>query len=100
MHNLTYKIIISPDNEITNDLGTLYLTTEDKEFMDQLEKIDNHLVMVNFLDNNTDKYKELIKSTDNYDKLIDLSDGFTKLVENEKLTLLEKLELFEKYHER
>jgi len=80
---MTYKIITFPKDRIIEDLGIgiVYLTTEDQDFMQKLEHIDNHLIMISFLDINTDKYKELTKPIDNYDKLIDISKSFIELAE-------------------
>ncbi len=67
------KVKIAPDNEILWDMGTCYIVTEHKSFIEVLYSIMNYKVMPFFLDDNKQYFSELVEATLEFDKEIDLS---------------------------
>ena len=79
------KVKMSPDNDITGDLGTNYIIIEHQGFIKALESITDCKVMAHFLDENRQYYTELVQTPDHFDREIDVSDSFVKLVENNEM---------------
>lgn len=87
------KIIVTPDNEYTKDLGTNYIETSHSEFIEVLESITDFKVMSSFLDNNKEYYKELLfpRPRFDYEKVIDTSESYLKLLNDDNISIKDKL---------
>lgn len=85
------KVKIAPDNEILGDMGTCYIVTEHKGFIEVLESITDEKVMACFLDDNEQYFTELVVTPSEYDKEIDLSEQVMKLIEDWTIPFKDKI---------
>lgn len=74
------KIIMTPNNKFTWDLGTSYIETTNEDFIEGLKNIGDFEVMGCYLDANTKYYKEHLYPRPRYDfdEEIDLTKSFYK----------------------
>ena len=70
---MLFKIVTFPDSEIMGDLGTCYIVTEHRGFIEALESITDYHVMDRFLTENKRFYIEIFSSPAHYDKEINVS---------------------------
>lgn len=85
------KVKMSPDNDMTGDLGTNYIVTEHQGFVKALENITDCKVMAHFLDENKQYYTELAQTPEHFDREIDVSASFVKLIENNEMEFGDKV---------
>lgn len=85
------KVKYAPDNDITGDMGTSYIVTSHKGFIETLESITDYKVMPCFLDANKKYYQELVKTPDHYDKEIDVTASFMRAIEDDEMDFMDKV---------
>ncbi len=69
---MVIKIIALPYSEITGDLGTFYIVTEHKGFIQALKSISDYKVMMRFLSENARFFIELQNAVEEYDEEINV----------------------------
>ena len=85
------KVKIAPDNEIVEDMGTCYIQSEHKGFIEVLESITDYKVMPFFLDDNEQYFTELVKTPLDFDKEIDLSEQCVKNIKDDTMPFQDKI---------
>ena len=85
------KVKIMPDNEITGDMGTCYIVTDHKGFIETLETITDYKVMACFLDANKHYYQELVKTPSHFDKEIDVTPSVMIAVKDYDMDFMDKI---------
>lgn len=85
------KVKIAPDNEIVEDMGTCYIQSEHKGFIEVLESITDYKVMPFFLDDNEQYFTELVETPLNFDKEIDLSEQCVKNIKDDTMPFQDKI---------
>ena len=83
------KVKYAPDTEELSDMGTVYIITDDVDFIHALSEIKHYKNMVKFLDNNKDMYVELVKTPDTFDMEFDVSHTMLEAVENSEMDIEE-----------
>ena len=84
------KVKYAPDTELVGDMGTNYIVTEHKGFIETLESITDYKVMPRFLDENKQYFTELVKTPEYYDKEIDLSVQCLKNIQDDSMPFSDK----------
>ena len=84
------KVKYAPDTELVGDMGTSYIVTEHKGFIETLESITDYKVMPRFLDENKQYFTELVKTPEYYDKEIDLSEQCLKNIQDDSMPFSDK----------
>lgn len=90
------KVKMAPDNEILGDMGTCYIKTEHKGFIEVLESITDYKVMACFLDDNEQYYTEIVKTPAFYDKEIDVTAECVKNIKDSAMLFRDKIAQREK----
>ncbi len=70
---MLFKIVALPDSEIVGDMGTYYILTEHKGFIEALESIKDYKVMICFLDKTQKFYIEILEKPEHFDKELNVS---------------------------
>ena len=76
------KIKYADDDELLGDLGTVYLETENSEFVKKVLQLDDYRELVKFLDKYKSLYVECREPLDSYDYIHDITE-FTNTVLND-----------------
>lgn len=87
----TIKVKYAPDTEELADMGTVYIITDDVDFIHALSEIKHYKNMVKFLDSNKNMYVELVKTPDTFDMEFDVSHTMADAVENSRMDIEDKL---------
>lgn len=85
------KIIIAPEDKFYGEMGIFYIESSNQDFLKTLKSITDERVMVHFLSQNEQYYKESLESFKEWDIIIDLHESMKRLIKDDTIPYRDKL---------
>ncbi len=85
------KIVIAPEDKVYGEMGIFYIESSNQDFLKTLQSITDERIMVHFLSQNEEYYKESLESFKEWDIFIDLFESMKKLLEDDTIPFRDKL---------